>query len=150
MTEKRYHKLIQLYRIIFILLVVGASVSGAISWIITKSFSSVYITLIPIITLSLIAYGFYNRYSINIFKRNITVAYSDRTERELVYSIAFGLYGVVIAALMYSSVFILLNMFDLPAVVVAGVIFGELVFFCAIGYLSSIRLRRTMDWLSSK
>ncbi|MCL2134799.1 MAG: hypothetical protein FWH37_04495 [Candidatus Bathyarchaeota archaeon] len=149
MTEKRYHKLIRLHMVIYLLLVIGASIFGVISWVMTKSSSSVYITIIPFITLFLIAYGFYNRYSINIFKRNITVAYNVKNERELTYSLAFGLYGVVIAALMYASAFILLQMFELPTVVVVSIISGELVFFCVIGYLDSIQLRKSMYWLNT-
>ncbi|MDR0372401.1 MAG: hypothetical protein LBI79_02385 [Nitrososphaerota archaeon] len=149
MTETRYQKLIQLHRAIYLFFGVGAIISGAISCIITKNFSSVYITIISIIALILISYGFYNKYSINIFKRKITIAYNAGNERELVYTLAFGLYSVVIVALIYASVFILLQVFNLSAVIAAGIISGELALFCAIGYLSSIQLRKNMDWLNS-
>ncbi|MDR1992203.1 MAG: hypothetical protein LBQ98_01685 [Nitrososphaerota archaeon] len=144
---RRYHTLIQLHRIVYLFFGVGTSGLGAISYLITKNVSSLYTTLIPLSLLLLIAYGFYNRYSINIFKRNITVAYNARTERELVYTLAFGLYGIVVATLLYVCAFIFLKELGLSEAVTTGIILVNLAVFCVIGYFGSIQLRKNMNWL---
>jgi hypothetical protein len=147
-AEKRYQKLIQLYRVIYLLLGATAIGLGANAWIMTKSSSSAFTTLASIIAVSLVTYGFYNRYSVNMFERKITVVYSARNERELVYTLAFGLYGVVILALICASGFIFLKIFSFSTAVTAVIISVEATLFCAIGYIGSIQLRKNVNWLS--
>lgn len=144
MVEKRYQTVIQVYRAILLLLGATTIVSGAVSWIMTGNASTVLISSFVAISL---AFGFYNRYQINIFKRKIIVAYNAIHEKEMIYSIALGLYSAVIVALLFVSAFILRNIFALSTVTTTGTILVEITVFSAIGYRGMGQLRKNIEWM---
>ncbi|MDR0492877.1 MAG: hypothetical protein LBH74_04475 [Nitrososphaerota archaeon] len=114
------------------------------------SFSAVQLILVSIITLAATTHNLYYRYAINIFKRKITVTYSAKNESELVYSLALGLYSVVITVLVFTSAFILLRVWGLSSVVTVGLILIEIALFGGLGYVGVVQLRKNMEWVQTQ